>query len=307
MLDGYVNAEIRARVRGFLKSQQYKDGARVKSGPAAVHHRFRRVRRGGARRKAASRAPRPPSAQPRLLERSQTCSRRHGLAAGPRRRAHRESRRRGQVQAAEPALEHAELNLSYTQIRSPIDGVAGVALVRVGNLVGQDGPTLLTTVSQLDPMRVRFPLSEIEYVQRPASLQAASRVATWLGASASSPADERGSTTRTASRVSSWCWPTAASTPHRGVIVAADRQIDPSTGTIQLAGAVPEPRAAVAPRPVRARAHAAPRRGTRPLVVPEKSLILGAGHVLARRGRRGQHGASCGRVEVGASAWTVSA
>ncbi len=41
-------------------------------------------------------------------------------------------------------------------------GVAGLALVRVGNLVGQDGPTLLTTVSQVDPIHVNFPLSEIE-------------------------------------------------------------------------------------------------------------------------------------------------
>ena len=65
-----------------------------------------------------------------------------------------------QVQAAQAQLEQATLNLSYTQIRSPIDGVAGLALVRVGNLVGQDGPTLLTTVSQLDPIRVNFPMSE---------------------------------------------------------------------------------------------------------------------------------------------------
>src|SRR6202034_1398834 len=71
----------------------------------------------------------------------------------------------GQVQAAQAQLAQMQLNLSYKQIHSPIDGVAGIALVRVGNLVGQDGPTLLTTVSQLDPVRVNFPMAEAAYTK----------------------------------------------------------------------------------------------------------------------------------------------
>src|SRR5262249_35135063 len=72
-----------------------------------------------------------------------------------------------QVQGAQAQLQQAQLNLSYTQVRSPIDGVAGVAAGGVGNLVGQDGPTLLTTVSQIDPIRVNFPISELDYVKNP--------------------------------------------------------------------------------------------------------------------------------------------
>jgi len=168
-LDGYVNAEIRARVRGFLKAQSYKDGSAVKAGDPLFSieadqyaANVRVARANVARAKAAGGRDRT------LLERSEGLSQtgmlsqqdlddaRTGVADST-----------GRVDGAEAELAQAQLDLSYTQIRSPISGVAGVASVRVGNLVGQDGPTLLTTVSQLDPMRVSFALSELDYVRFP--------------------------------------------------------------------------------------------------------------------------------------------
>ncbi len=63
-----------------------------------------------------------------------------------------------QVQAAEAAVESARLNLGWTKVYSPIDGVAAIAQAQVGDLVGTT--TLLTTVSQLDPIKVTFPIPE---------------------------------------------------------------------------------------------------------------------------------------------------
>ena len=59
-------------------------------------------------------------------------------------------------------METARLNLKWTQMISPIDGVAGIAKTQVGDLVSPT--TLLTTVSQLDPIKVIFPISEREYL-----------------------------------------------------------------------------------------------------------------------------------------------
>src|SRR5262249_3250928 len=67
------------------------------------------------------------------------------------------------VEAARATVKTAELNLSFTTITSPIDGVAGIATAQVGNLI-QPGGAALTTVSTLDPIKVYFTLSEQEYL-----------------------------------------------------------------------------------------------------------------------------------------------
>jgi membrane fusion protein (multidrug efflux system) len=68
-----------------------------------------------------------------------------------------------QVKAAEAAVENARLDLGWTRIHSPIDGIAGIAPVQVGDLVTPS--TVLTTVSRIDPMKVAFPITEREYLR----------------------------------------------------------------------------------------------------------------------------------------------
>jgi membrane fusion protein (multidrug efflux system) len=68
-----------------------------------------------------------------------------------------------QVDSARAALENAKLNLEWTKVRSPIDGIAGIANAQVGNLVSPQ--TLLTEVSQLDPIKVNVQISEIDYLR----------------------------------------------------------------------------------------------------------------------------------------------
>ena len=203
-----------------------------------------------------------------------------------------------QVQAAQAQLQQATLNLSYTEIRSPVDGVAGLAQVRVGNLVGQDGPTLLTTVSQVDPIRVNFPMSEVDYVKTAERFkQLDGRDLAWAEAAVRdswTPAARRGRRPGVELVLAD-----GSVYPHRGVIVAVNRQIDASTGTIQLQALVPQPRRRAAPRPVRARAHAAPRRGRRRAGRPGEGAHPGAGDVLARRWSAPTTRCSCARSRSG--------
>ena len=175
-----------------------------------------------------------------------------------------------QIQAARAQLEQASLNLSYTKIHSPIDGVAGIALVRVGNLVGQDGPTLLTTVSQLDPIRVNFPMAESAYMQhRDLFERVEERDLAWVKARFArmddgGAGDDEGVTLLLAD---------GTTYKHRGVIVAANRQIDPSTGTIQIQALVPNPDGVLRPGgygKVRIKRKDV---GKQAIVVPEKALI----------------------------------
>ena len=80
---------------------------------------------------------------------------------------------RAGIEGARAALEKAQLDLSFSEIRSPIPGIAGVAQAQLGDLVGPGDPNPLTNVSQVDPIRVSFPLSEREYLRFANALRAA--------------------------------------------------------------------------------------------------------------------------------------
>ncbi len=273
-LDGYDNADIRARVRGFLRTQGYKDGSFVHAGQVLFTiESTEYVAAQGASRAALTRA-RVTQAHGRVqLEREQGL-----LASGMVSQQDVDNAAAtladadGQVQAADAQLQQADLNLSYTQIHAPLDGVAGLALVRVGNLVGQEGPTLLTTVSQLDPIRVNFPMSEVDFVRDPAHFKKLDgRDLAW--AKRQFVRLDAGGTTEAGDLGLEVVLSDGSVYGHRGVIVTTNRQIDPGTGTIQIQALLPNPDGSLRPgqyarvRIVRAEA------GRAVLVVPEKALI----------------------------------
>jgi membrane fusion protein (multidrug efflux system) len=70
-----------------------------------------------------------------------------------------------QIGVARSSLQAAELNLAFTKVKSPVNGIAGIRAANIGDLVGTDQRTLLTTVSQIDPILVQFPISEQEYLK----------------------------------------------------------------------------------------------------------------------------------------------
>lgn len=241
-LDGYVNAEIRARVRGFLKSQGYRDGTPVKAGqvlftidPQEFEAALESARGNLARARAALAVSKTQLARSEALVQSGTITQRAFEDATA---AHQDAM--GQERAAQAAVRVAELNMSYTQVRSPVDGAAGIAQVRVGNLVGADGPTLLTTVSQLDPIRVRFPISERDYLKAADRLKSlGDRDLAW--ARAQFAALDRGERAADGSSGLSLVLADGSTYAHRGVAVAADREIKASTGTIEIEALFPNP------------------------------------------------------------------
>lgn len=128
------------------------------------------------------------------------------------------------VKASKAALAQAELNLGFTQVHSLIDGIAGVAQTQIGNLVKTD--TTLTTVSQVDPIRVYFPISEQEYLNLAVSRK---------------PGDPAGLLSPNQVPALELILSNGSTYPHKGKVTFTDRQVDSQTGTIRVAASFPNP------------------------------------------------------------------
>ena len=125
------------------------------------------------------------------------------------------------VRSAKAALIQAELNLGYTTVKSPIDGIVGRVQVDRGNLVGKSEPTLLATVSAIDPIYVDFPISEADY------LHLAPRIR-----------DRHVKDTRPWFNL---ILADGSTFPHRGRASFVERAVDLKTGTIMVRAAFPNP------------------------------------------------------------------
>ena len=124
------------------------------------------------------------------------------------------------VRAAEAAVAAARLDLQFTQVRSPIDGRAGRAMLTEGNLAQADS-SVLTTVVSLDPMQVYFDTDEQTYLRYNAASHDGTRGAV-----------------RNAVRVG---LANETGYPHTGVVDFVDNQVDPNTGTIRARAVLPNP------------------------------------------------------------------
>jgi membrane fusion protein (multidrug efflux system) len=254
--EGAVDAEIRAQVSGYLISRDYAEGTEVKEGqllfqidPRSYRAALDQARGDLGRAKAALTKSRQDVARYTPLAAEGAVSQQELDNAIQATLANEAS-----VQGAQAAVEKAELDLTFTSIRSPIDGVAGVARAQLGNLVGPNDPEPLTTVSQLDPIRVSFPLSEREYLR----FSAAIREAVATGGKG-----REGRLELILADGSSW--------PHRGRAVPAAAGVDPSTGTILIRGEFANPDHILRTgQYARVRAVAEVREGA--LVVPQRAV-----------------------------------
>ena len=222
-LEGYVNAQIQPQVSGYLIRQDYHEGAFVKKGQLLFEidpRPFQAVLDQAKGQLAQAEAQMAnaetnvkrdiPEAEAHAIPQSQLDTDTQSLRGA-----------KAAVEAAQAAVEQAELNLGYTRVVSLIDGIAGINTVQVGNLVGPS--TVLTAVSQVSPIKVYFPISEQEYLRMadgggPGSvdfLTHASRIPLQL-----TLAD-------------------GSAYPHPGRIIFADRQVNTQTGTIQIVGEFP--------------------------------------------------------------------
>jgi membrane fusion protein (multidrug efflux system) len=224
-LDGNVNAQIRPQVSGYLIRRAYREGAFVRKGDLL----FEIDRRPFEATLAQARA-RLDESQAQLAKAERDLARDKPLAE---QRAIAQSQldndvsahdaAKAAVSSGKAAVESAELNLGFTRVTSLTDGVAAIAVAQIGDLVGPT--TLLTTVSQLNPIKAYFPLSEQEY------LGIANQVATpastarlWQSSGGLSLVLADGSTY-----------------PQRGTVLAVDREVDPKMGTIRVSALFPNP------------------------------------------------------------------
>ena len=304
-LDGYVNDDIVLAFAGYWQGQRYQDGATVKPGQLlfTIDRSEYRIAVESARA-ALARAETALDHNRALLVRRTNLGAAKVVSQQEVEDAEASARDAAdQVRAAKAQLSQAELNLSYTEIRSSVGGLAGLAQVRTGNLVGQDGPTLLTTVSQVNPMRVNFPMSEGDYLKAAERLKrldgrhlawAQKQFAAMKGGGKAGNAIE-GTLDLILSDGTIY--------PHQGLIVAANRQVDPTTGTIQLQALFPNPDNLLRPGQYgRVRMRRTVARGIA-LLVPEKALIQVQGiYSLAVIGPDNQ--VTLRRVEVGPVAGT---
>jgi len=125
---------------------------------------------------------------------------------------------KAQIKTAEAAVETAKLNLGFTQIISPVDGIADVARAQVGDLVSSSSGTL-TTVSTLDPIRDYFTVSEQDYLQLKQQFSGSDKQQWKLQLILAD----------------------GTSYPHEGAFYFAGRAVDQNTGAIQLAALFPNP------------------------------------------------------------------
>jgi membrane fusion protein (multidrug efflux system) len=156
------------------------------------------------------------------------------------------------VERARAGIEQAALNLSFAHVISPIDGIAGIRAANIGDVVGRDQNTLLTTVSQVDPLYVEFPIAEQEFLKvarlwETATAPGAPGIALELILS-------DGSVYR-----------------HPGKLDIVGRGIDVTTGTVRIRGLFPNPGNLMRPGQfARVRAPLETRRGA--LLVPQKAV-----------------------------------
>lgn len=211
---GSFDVDIRARVEGYLDKIAYEEGTSVKEGqlmfkidPSAYKSYVSQARGRLAEAQAANARARQDVARYKPLVQENAISRQEYEAA-----VALEQATAATVSAAEAALSKAQLDLSFCDVRSPIAGLASIAKIGAGNLVGRGDNTLLATVSKVDPIRVQFALSEQELISYKRSAQA--------GNASAMPVQLR------LADGSTW--------PHIGKLVVADNAIDPATGTIRV-------------------------------------------------------------------------
>ena len=232
-LNGPVNAEITPKVQGYLLRQEYQNGYFVKKGQRLFELDPRQYEAALDAAKASV-----ARAQANFAKYQADVARDTPLAAQnaiPLKQLDNDTGNRdaaaAEVLAEKANEENAELNLAWTNVNSPIDGIAGVSNSQIGDLVGTG--TKMTTVSQVNPIWAYFNISE----------------RTFLGAAARVQGIISGQVSRNSLASTSIEFIQANDVPYpqKGRFVYVNRQVGSQTGTIQMAAEFPNPDAALRP------------------------------------------------------------
>ena len=255
-LDGYVNAQIRAQVTGYLMAQDYKEGAQVKKGDLLFHIDPRPFQAAldqarGQLAQAEAQFDKTeldverytPLAKEKAISQEELVDAEHASLVA-----------KAAVASAKAAVETAELNLEFTEITSPIDGIAGIARAQIGDLVGPASGEL-TAVSTVDPIKVYFTFTEASYMDY-----------------MNRYADDTKRAEHERDLELELILANGTVYPHKGKFYFADRQVDVRTGALRVAGLIPNPGRVLRPGQfARVRARTQIRAGA--LTVPQRAVM----------------------------------
>jgi len=254
-LDGYVNAQIQPQVTGYIIKQTYKEGSPVHNGNVLFEidpRPFQALLDQSKAQLAQAQAQMgktqldvdrdTPLAKERAIAQSQLDNDiQANLAA------------KAAVQSSEAQVEQAQLNLGFTHVTSLFDGVAGIALVQLGNLVNPS--TVLTSVSQVNPIKAYFPISEQEYLRLADGINSPNHLESFKDNPALDLILADGTVY-----------------PSKGHLLYADRQVDITTGTIRVVSAFPNPKNLLRPGQF-GRVRTSTYTRTNALLVPQRAVV----------------------------------
>jgi membrane fusion protein (multidrug efflux system) len=227
---GYQDVDIRARVEGFLETMNFREGSFVRKGDL-LYEIDRKPLEASV---AAARAEQATAEA--MLDKANNDVKRYKPLAAKQAVSQQEldnaiaaqDASESRVDAAKAAVDRATLDLGYTRVVSPIDGLVGTTLVKPGNLVGRGESTLLTTVSQINPILFRVGVTEADY------LRIVRRGTAQTGDAARAAGIEL-----TLSDGSVY--------PHMGSLGTVERAVDPTTGTLGVQFVFPNPQQILRP------------------------------------------------------------
>ena len=224
--EGFQDVEIRARVEGFLETVNFQEGTFVKQGDLLYTIDRKPLEAILAQAKADQ-----ATADSRLSKANNDVARYTPLVAKQAVSKQElddslaeQDAARSQLEAGQAAVEKATLDLSYTRIPSPISGLIGTTQVKAGNLVGRGESTLLTTVSQIDPVLFSIGVTEADY------LRIARRQTAKTSSAAPRARDGIELTLADGTRY-----------PQTGRVNTVERAVDPTTGTLAVQLVFPNP------------------------------------------------------------------
>jgi membrane fusion protein, multidrug efflux system len=216
--DGLVNAKVRAEVEGYLIRQNYQEGSYVKKGqllfeldPRPFQADLEQAKGQLAQSEGNHYTAKTTLEKVLPLAKISAVSKQDRDNAIGQERATRAS-----VLAAQAAVRRAEINLSFTKITSQINGIAGIAMAQIGDLVGTPTSAELTTVSTVNPIKVYIPVSEQRYLEHRRA----------MAEQRAGPASEFEFQMTLAD---------GSVYPHPGKFYFTDRQVEIRTGTIKVA------------------------------------------------------------------------
>jgi membrane fusion protein, multidrug efflux system len=222
-LDGSVNADIRARVSGYITSQNYKEGTVVRQGdllfqidPSTYEAVVEQAKSALAQAEANQlQTQQTEDRETKLFEQKVESQQNRDNAVQANTAA------KAEVEAQKAALRQAQLNLDFTRVTAPLTGIAGIANPGIGDLVGPSDSQPLMTISTVDPIKVYLNISEQDYLKY-----------------AKKPEQDRGADKAPAVTI---ILADGTQYPERGKFSAADREVDQQTGTIRLVALFPNP------------------------------------------------------------------